>query len=117
MADFHALFSSVQGLLLLALGIAALGMGAFAFVDALRHDQQAYAVEGKKSKGFWVGLLAVCLAVLVISVLNVLNMFALLAVVGAGVYLADVRPAVLPYTQRRRRQRGTAGGAGPHGSW
>lgn len=113
----QSLFTSVQGVLLLALGAAALGLGGFAFADALRHDPQVYAVEGKRTKGFWVGILAVGLAILVISVPQVLNMFALLAVVAAGVYLADVRPALQPHTQRRRRQQGRAGGSGPHGSW
>lgn len=112
----NGLFGDLQSFLLLALGVAALGLGAFALIDALRHDPQAYAVEGKRTKTFWLIVLGVCLAVLIISVGNVLNLFGLLAVVGAGVYLADVRPAVNPYTARKKKDR-RAGGSGPHGSW
>ncbi len=106
---------TVQSFLVLALGVAALGLGAFAFVDALRHDPQAYAVEGKRTKTFWLVLLGVSLAVLIISVTNVLSFFGLIAVVASGVYMADVRPALAPYTKRKNQKR--MGGSGPHGSW
>ena len=104
-----------QNVVTLALGVGALALGLFAFVDALRHDAGAYAAEGKKTKTFWLVVLGVSLAVLFVSVQQVLNMFALIAVVAVGVYLADVRPAVAPYTARRRK--GGASGHGPYGSW
>lgn len=108
------LLNEVQSFLVLALGVAALGLAAFAFIDALRHDPKVYAMEGKRTKTFWLVLLGVCLAVLIISVANVLSFVGLIAVVGSGVYMADVRPALAPYTARKKKR---SGGSGPRGSW
>lgn len=109
------LLNNVQSFLVLALGVAALGLAAFAFVDASRHDPKVYAMEGKRTKAFWLVLLGVCLVVLIISVANVLSFVGLIAVVGAGVYMADVRPALAPYTAQKKKKR--SGGSGPRGSW
>ena len=105
-----------QNVIMLALGVGAFALGLFAFVDACRHDKGTYAAEGKQSKTFWLVVLGIAAAVLFVSIQSVLNMFALIAVVAVGVYLADVRPAIAPYTAARRRK-GGASGHGPHGSW
>ncbi|WP_313023173.1 DUF2516 family protein [Mobilicoccus sp.] len=105
-----------QNAVTLALGVAVFALGLFAFIDALRHDKAAFAVEGKQSKTFWTIALGVSLAVLFVSIQSVLNMFALIAVVAVGVYLADVRPAITPHRAYRRRK-GGASGQGPYGSW
>lgn len=89
------LFSSFQSVVLLALGLAALGCEGFAFVDALRHPDAAYVAAGKRNRTFWLLILGLCLAVGIVTVFNVLNLFGLAAFVGSAVYLADVRPAVL----------------------
>ncbi len=107
-----SLVYDLQTILMLALGVLALGMELFALVDAMRHNAKTYLVAEKRTKNFWLIVLAVCAAVGIITVTSVLNMFGLLAVVGAGVYLADVRPELRRYAPRKG-----AGGSGPYGSW
>ena len=70
------LFYGFQGLVLTALGVAALACELFAFIDALRHPEGAYLAASKRTRTFW------------------LILFALLGFVAAAVYLADVRPAL-----------------------
>jgi hypothetical protein len=57
-------------------------------------------------------MIIVIVAVLLgfVSLRNPLNIFSLLAVVGAAVYLADVRPAI-------RQVTGRGGNNGPYGPW
>ena len=99
------LYSGFQSVVLLALGAVALGCEAFAFVDALRHPDNAYVAAGKRTRTFWLVVLGVALAIGFITVFNVLNLFGLIAFVGAAVYLADVRPAL-------RQVRGLGGRSG-----
>ncbi len=54
-------FSTVQGTLLLVLGVVALACEVFALVDALRHRPDAYVAAGKRTKTFWTIVLAVAL--------------------------------------------------------
>jgi predicted CDP-diglyceride synthetase/phosphatidate cytidylyltransferase len=98
-------FRDFQSLVLLVLGVIALGAESFAFIDALRAPERAYVAAGKRTKTFWLVLLGIALAVGVVTVFNVLNLFGLLAFVGAAVYLADVRPAL-------RQVLGRGGGRG-----
>jgi len=88
------LYYGFQNVVLLVLGVAALGIEAYAFVDALRHPDRAYVAAGKRTRTFWLIITGVALAIGFVSVFNPLNLFGLLAVVGAAVYLADVRPAL-----------------------
>lgn len=88
------LFRDFQDIVLLVLGVVALGAEVFAFVDAFRAPERAYVAAGKRTKTFWLVLLGICLAIGVVTVTSVLNLFGLLAFVGAAVYLADVRPAL-----------------------
>lgn len=88
------LYYGFQSIVLLVLGVAALGIEAFAFVDALRHPDRAYVAAGKRTRTFWLVVTGVALAIGFVSVFNPLSLFGLLAVVGAAVYLADVRPAL-----------------------
>lgn len=107
------LFNTVQGTLLLVLGVIALGCEVFALVDALRHRPDAYTAAGKRTKSFWVIVLVVALAVGVITVFNVLGFVGIIAFVGAAVYLADVRPALRQVTGRS----GGGKNQGPYGPW
>lgn len=103
-------FGQVQGMVALILGVAALAMQVFALVDCLRQRPDAYVAASKRTKNFWLIVTGVAVAIGVISVANPLNLFSLLAVVGAGVYLADVRPAL----------KAVSGGGshnGPYGPW
>ncbi|MEI2765294.1 MAG: DUF2516 family protein [Dermatophilaceae bacterium] len=104
------MLSSAQGLLLLGLGVLAVGAEVFALVDAARHRPDAFVAAGKRTKVFWVALLAVAAAVGVITVRAVLGLFGVAAFVAAAVYLADVRPAL-------RQVTGRGGRSGPYGPW
>lgn len=101
----------VQSLINLVLGVLALGLEVFALVDASRHQPRTYQIAEKRTKSFWLILLSVCVAIGIVALFNVLSLFGLLAVVGAGVFLADVRPELRRYAGRR------GGGSGPYGSW
>ncbi|MBP6996319.1 MAG: DUF2516 family protein [Phycicoccus sp.] len=103
--------SSAQAMILLVLGIAALGLELYAFVDALRRRPDAFEAAGKRTKNFWLLLTGVALLVGFVTVMSVLNMFGLIAVVAAGVYLADVKPALDQVTGRGQ------GSQGPYGPW
>ncbi len=101
--------SSVQGVVVLVLGLAALGAEVFALLDALRHRPDAFVAAGKRTKNFWLLVLGVATAVGFVS--NVLSMFGVIAFVAAAVYLADVRPAL-------KQVSGRGGGRqGPSGPW
>lgn len=107
--------SSVQGYLVLALGIAALACEVFALGDALRHRPDAYVAAGKRTKTFWTVVLVVAAVLGFITFTNPLGFLILtiIAFVAAAVYLADVRPAL-------RQVSGRGGGRsnhGPYGSW
>lgn len=105
------LFGTVQGLVSWVLLLAGLGLKVFAFVDALRTDAQAYPYAGKRTKGLWLTVTGVALAVNIV-VLNPLFFLNVIGVVGALVYLVDVRPAVKQY-----RAGGSQQNMGPYGPW
>ena len=87
-------FGSIQELIGLVFGLAALVLAVFGFVDALRHRPDAFTAAGKLSKNIWLAILGVAVALSFYTVLSPFSMIWILAVVGAGVYLADVRPAL-----------------------
>jgi hypothetical protein len=72
----------------------------WALVDCSVRKGPAFEASFKRSKGFWLGITGAAAFVAVISVLPVpnpffgLSLFNVAAVTAAGVYLADVRPAV-----------------------
>ena len=101
--------NSLQSLLLLVLGVLALGMVTFALVDAARQRADAFTAAGKLTKPKWLGILGVATAIAIITVFSPLNYFMVIAVVAGGVYLADVRPALNSITG--------GGNAGPYGPW
>jgi hypothetical protein len=107
--------NGAQGLILQLLGLAAFIMEVWALVDAARHRKDAYVAASKRTKTFWLVVLGVAVLLGFVSLRNPLNLFSLLAVVGAGIYLADVRPAL-----RQVGPRGGGGGQqrmGPYGPW
>jgi len=99
------LFGSLQGLIALVFGVAALVLSAFGFIDALRHRPDAFTAAGKASKKIWLIVLGVAVVLSFYSVFAAFSLAWILAVVGAGVYAADVRPAL-----RRVMGRGSSGG-------
>ena len=92
---------SVQFTVLWVLGIAALATEVVALIDALRHSAPAYVAAGKQTKPIWLGILAVATAVGFVVMGNVLSLPGIIAFVAAGVYLADVRPALRSVTGGR----------------
>ncbi|GAB3244720.1 DUF2516 family protein [Kineosporia babensis] len=100
---------SFQNLLSLTIGVLALGVMAFALVDALRQRTDAFTAAGKLTKPIWLAILGVATAIGVIFVGYPFNVFNLIAFVAAGVYLADVRPAIKSITG--------GGNSGPYGRW
>ncbi len=104
-------FASVQNTLVLVLGVLALGCEVFAIGDALRHRPDAYRAAGKRTKNFWLVVLAVAVVVGVITLFNVLSFVGIIAFVAAAVYLTDVRPALRQVSGRGRRN------DGPYGPW
>jgi hypothetical protein len=103
---------SAQSTVALILGIAALALEVFAFIDALRHRPDAYVAAGKRTKQFWMIVTGVCALVGFVTFFSPLNLFGILAVVGAGIYLADVRPALQQVSGR-----GRGSSQGPYGPW
>jgi|SRR5450631_2277156 hypothetical protein len=88
------LFTSIQSLILFAFGVGALGLSVFGLVDALRHRPDAFTAAGKRSKNFWLVVLGLAVALSLVSVFSAFTLPWIVAVVGAGVYTADVRPAL-----------------------
>ncbi len=103
--------NDAQGWIVLLLGLAALALQLWALVDCALTRAEAFVAADKRTKPVW--LLITGLAVLVgfVFYTNPFTLFNLLAVVGAGVYLSDVRPAV------RAVGRGRRGAGGSPGRW
>ncbi|GAA1165480.1 DUF2516 family protein [Ornithinimicrobium humiphilum] len=102
-----------QSLLQLAIGVGVLAMMVWALVDCLRTRPDAFVAAGKRTKGFWLALTGVATVIGFIFVMSPFNLFNLLAIVAAGVYHADVRPAL-----RAVQGRGGQGThMGPYGPW
>jgi len=108
--------ANVQVLLFLALSVVLLGIELWALVDAARRPAGAFTYGGKRTKRFWVLLTAAGALVGFIAIppplgLGIFGTFTMfIAVVPAGVYLADVRPAVSGYGGGRRRPPRQGGG-------
>ncbi len=68
----------------------------WALVDCLRRPAANFTAMGKLSKPAWLGITGVATIVSVVGVvfLSPSSFFMIAAAVGAGVYLADVKPAV-----------------------
>jgi hypothetical protein len=89
------IFGSLQWLIELLFGVGALVLSVFGMVDALRHRPDAFTAAGKRTKNFWLVVLGIAVALSFISVTAPFGLPWIVAVVGAGVYAADVRPALL----------------------
>lgn len=102
-----------QGYVTLVLTVAALALEVFAFVHALRTRPDAFVAAGKRTKNFWLAVTGVAVLVGFVSV-GGLGLLTILGVVAAGVYLADVKPAV---DAVQGRGRGNNVHQGPYGPW
>jgi hypothetical protein len=105
------ILGQLQSWIVLALSVVALGVEAYALVDCVRRRPDAFVAAGKRTKQFW--LLVTGVAVLFGFVaLGGVGFLAIVAVIAAGVYLADVKPAL-------DQVMGRGGGRtdGPYGPW
>ncbi len=97
--------------MLVVLSIAAFALTVYALVDVLRRPAEAFPYAGKRTKTFWSVVLGVATAVAFVFLFNSpLSIFGILSVVAAGIYLADVRPAVRTYRGGPGRGLGSTGG-------
>ncbi|MFB9376018.1 DUF2516 family protein [Kineococcus gynurae] len=116
------IFVGAQSLVLFVLTIGIFAVEVWALVDAVRRPAAAYTAAGKKTKTFWVAILAVAAAIGLVFLPTSFygagfpNIFGIVAVVAAAVYLADVRPAVRQFSGRRRDDRDNRH-QGPYGPW
>ena len=88
------LIGQAQGTIALVLSVAIIIMQAFALADAVRHPADAFVRADKRSKPLWLGVTGVALLLGVMTFPNPLSLFTLIGVIGAGIYLADGRPAL-----------------------
>lgn len=96
------MFGFAQDGLLLVLGIAAFALEVYALIDSLRYSNEQYYAAGKRNKAFWTAMTGSAAAVGFLTLpapigrsgAGPLSLLGLVAVVIAGVYLADVRPAL-----------------------
>lgn len=89
------LFLVIEGWLQLALMLVLLVLEVWALVQALRFRPDAYVAAGRRTKGFWCAMTAGAVALGALSLLGYLGvLIGLVAIVMAGVFLADVLPAL-----------------------
>lgn len=108
---FDSLFV-VQYWVALALGLAMLGVEVVAFVDCLRHREDAFAAAGKLTKNKWMLITGIALVVGFLTVRNPIGFLGVIAIVGSAVYLVDVKPAL-----RKVLNRSQSRNDGPYGPW
>jgi branched-subunit amino acid transport protein AzlD len=103
-------YYSLVGVITLVIGVIAFVIEVYSLIDAVRQRPDAFTAAGKLTKPIWLGILGVATAIGVISLLTPFGLISLIAFVAAGVYLADVRPAL-------RSISGGGGSNGPYGRW
>lgn len=103
---------STQTLLAAAVGVGVFAMMVWALLHCARTRPDAFPAAGKRTKTFWLALTGGATLVGFIFMLNPFNLFNLAAIVAAGVYHADVKPAV---NSVQRGGQGTH--MGPYGPW
>ncbi len=83
----------VTGLIVLVLWLLAFGATIFALIHALRQRPDAFTAVDKLTKPIWLAILGVAVLLLLLSFAG-LGLFAFIAIIATGIYLADVRPKV-----------------------
>ncbi|MEP7192696.1 MAG: DUF2516 family protein [Actinomycetota bacterium] len=103
------IFGSLNILIALVFAGAAVVLSLFGLVDALRHRPDAFVAAGKRTKNFWLAILGGSVLLSLFLFPAPFSLQWIIAVVGSGVYAADVRPAL-----RRVMGRGSSSN-GPYG--
>jgi hypothetical protein len=88
-----------ENVVVLALFLLMAALELFALVDALIRPAAAYAAADKLSKTGWLVILVLSLLTC-LAIRSPMNIVGLLGAVAAGVYVADVRPALASVTRR-----------------
>lgn len=88
-----------ENAVVLALFLLMAALELFALVDALIRPAAAYAAADKLSKPGWLVILVLSLLTC-LAIRSPMNIIGLLGAVAAGVYVADVRPALASITRR-----------------
>ena len=98
---------------------------AWAFIDVLRRPAVSFVNAEKRTKLFWVAILAAGVFFGYLSIprfaiagfmfgFGLPLLIGMISVLPAAIYLADVKPEVIRYTPRRP---GTGSGSGPSTRW
>ena len=112
------MFGVIQHYIYIALAIGAFAFEAFAFLGAMRFSSRTFDAVGKRSKKFWGLILGAAALVgflglpppLGLGITGPLSIVGLAAVVGAGVYMATIRPKLQENQQPRGPRREQTGG-------
>ncbi|GAA4411112.1 DUF2516 family protein [Fodinibacter luteus] len=104
------LLEDLQDYIVLGLSIVALGVEVWAFLDCVRRRPDAFVAAGKRTKQFWMLVTGVAMLLGFVA-LGGVGFLAIIAIVAAGVYLADVKPALDQVMGRG------SGRQGPYGPW
>lgn len=102
-----------QNLIEVVVGVGLFAMMVWALVDCARTRADAFAAAGKRTKQFWLLLTGGAALLGFLFMFSPFNIFNVVAIVAAGVYLADVRPAVRSVQGRG----GSDTHMGPYGPW
>lgn len=105
------LLGTTQYWIVVVLSVGALGVEVYAFVDCVRRRADAFSAAGKRTKNFWMLVTGVAMLFGFISLMAFPGLLAIIAVIAAGVYLADVKPALDQVMGKGRRS------DGPYGPW
>lgn len=101
--------------ILFAVGLVALAVQVWAFADCLRAKPEDFERTFKRTKQFWLLITGLSMLMGIFYLLVPATSMGLLlnvaACVGAGVYLADVRPAIQQVRGNGNRP------MGPYGPW
>lgn len=98
-----AVLANLDDYILLAIWIAGIPVGLFAFVHALMQRSDAFTAADKLTKPAWLGITGVGLALLVIARFGYAGtIFWMAALVAVLVYLVDVRPRVIEVQRGQR---------------
>ncbi len=105
------ILGQAQHAIVLLLSVVAIGVEAFALIDCVRRRPDAFVAAGKRTKQFWLLVTGGALLLGFVS-LGGLGFLAIVSIIAAGVYLADVKPALDQVTGR-----GGSSTQGPYGPW
>ncbi len=100
--------------LFLLLALVGVALAGFSFVHALLMHSASFTAAEKRSKGFWLAITGIAAALAFLGIPPPLGiggnlLFSLAGLIGGGIYLADVRPAV----QRAGGRKGPRRRGGP----